>query len=225
MARKAVEFRILGPLEVVRDDRPLPLRGGRQRALLALLVLRPNEVVAAERLIAELWPTGAPPTAAKIVQTYVSDLRKALPDPGILATHAPGYVLRIDPDSVDARRFERLLAEGGRALAAGSAADAAGALREALALWRGPPLVEFAYESFAQGEIARLEELRLVALEHRLEADLALGRELDVLGELEALVAAHPLRERLRGQLMLGALPGRGDRARPCRCSRTFAAR
>lgn len=198
-----MDFRILGPLEVVHEDRLLPLRGGRQRALLALLILRPNEVIAAERLIAELWPAGAPPTAAKIVQTYVSDLRKALPDAGVLATHAPGYVLRIDAEGVDARRFERLLNEGARALAAGTAAEAAAALGDALSLWRGPPLVEFAYESFAQAEIARLEELRLVALEHRIEADLALGRELDVLGELEALVSAHPLRERLRGQQML----------------------
>ena len=197
-----MDFRILGPLEALQDGEPVALRGGRQRALLALLVLHVNEVVAAERLVTELWPAGAPATAAKIVQTYVSDLRKALGDAAI-ATRPPGYVLRADPQAVDARRFEGLVAAGSRAVAAGAPAEAAGVLGEALALWRGPALVEFAYESFAQAEIARLEELRLVALEQRLEADLALGRELDVLGELEALVAANPLRERLRGQLMV----------------------
>ena len=197
-----MEFRILGPLEVSRDGEPVPLRGGRQRALLALLVVHAGDVVAADRLVAELWPAGPPPTAGKIVQTYVSDLRKALGD-GAVATQPPGYRLVAGHEDVDARRFERLVAAGGRSVAAGAPAEAGETLREALALWRGPALAEFAYESFAQAEIGRLEELRLVALEQRLEADLALGRELDVLGELEALVAAHPLRERLRGHLML----------------------
>src|SRR3712207_8617577 len=106
-----MEIRILGPLEAAHEGRPVALRGGRQRALLAVLVLHANEVVAADRLVAELWPQGPPPTAGKIVQTYVSELRKALPDPGAVATRAPGYVLHAALETIDARRFERLRSE------------------------------------------------------------------------------------------------------------------
>jgi YVTN family beta-propeller protein len=206
-----MDFRILGPLEV-RDDegRPVALGAGRQRALLAALLLRTNEVVSSDRLIDVLWGERPPETAHKALQGYVSQLRKALEpgrppgDPGsILVTRAPGYVLRVEPDQVDALRFARLAAEGRRALERGDPQAAASSLAEALALSRGPPLADLAYETFAQEEAARLEELRLAALEDRIDADLACGRHAPLVGELETLVARQPLRERLRGQLML----------------------
>jgi YVTN family beta-propeller protein len=196
-----VEFRILGPLEVVRDGRAIELGGGRQRALLALLLLRANEVVAADRLIDELWGERPTPTAPKALQNLVSQLRKSLGD-GVVVTRTPGYALRARPEEVDARRFERLAEQGRRRLES-EPARAAEQLREALELWRGDPLADFAYESFAQAEAARLQELRLVALEDRIEADLTLGRHATLVPELELLVAEHPLRERPRGQLML----------------------
>ena len=136
------------------------------------------------------------------MQVYVSRLRKLLP-PDTLLTRAPGYLLEVEPDDLDLRCFERLLAEGHEALAEGNAERAAGALHQALELWRGPALAEFAFEPFAQTEIGRLEDLRLVAVEERIEADLALGRHADLIGELEALIAENPYRERLRAQLML----------------------
>jgi DNA-binding SARP family transcriptional activator len=197
-----MEFRLLGPLEALVEDRALQLAGGKQRALLAVLLLRANETVSTDRLIDELWGDGPPASAGKIVQVYVSHLRKALGE-GILLTRAPGYLLQIEPDALDIRHFERLLEEARRRLAGGEPAQARPLLEDALRLWRGPPLAEFAYEDFAQAEIARLEELRLAALEERIETDLALGRHADVVPELEALVGKHPLRERLRGQLML----------------------
>jgi DNA-binding SARP family transcriptional activator len=186
-----MEFRILGPLEVVGPDGPLPLGGTLQRAVLALLLTRANEVVSADRLIDELWSGDPPRTAANTVQYYVSQLRKLLGSDRIL-TRPPGYTIRIDEGELDLERFERLVTSG----------DVA-ALREALDLWRGPPLADFEYASFARTEIGRLEELRLAALEERIEADLALGRHAQLVGELEALVREHPLRERLRAQLML----------------------
>lgn len=203
-----MEFRILGPLEVRRGDRPLGLGGGKQRSLLALLLLHRNEVVPIERLVDELWGERAPETAAKIVQNYVSLLRRALAeedgDSGVaLVTQGHGYVLRIETGELDLDRFEGLLAQGREALAAGDAAEASARLREALGLWRGDPLADLAYEPFAQAEVARLEERRLVALECRIETDLALGRQADLVGELETLVARHPLREQIQGQLML----------------------
>jgi len=164
-------------------------------------------VVSRARLVEELWGEDPPETAAKMVQIYVSRLRKLLEGERAsgtsLVTRPPGYVLRVDPESVDASRFERLVREGREALAAGDPGGASRALRQALALWRGTPLGEFEGEPFAQTEGARLEELRLSALEDRIDADLALGRHGDLVGELEALVAEHPLRERVRGQLML----------------------
>jgi DNA-binding SARP family transcriptional activator len=203
-----IDFRILGPLEVWDDDRPLPLGGAKQRALLALLLLRANQVLSRDRLIDELWAERPPETATTALQVYVSQLRKALASGGgdgrqRLATRAGGYLLALAPDELDAARFERLLAEARESLTDGDPAQAAACLREALALWRGPALADFAYEPFAQAEIARLEELRLACLEERIEADLALGRQADLVGELEGLVVQQPLRERLRGQLML----------------------
>jgi DNA-binding SARP family transcriptional activator len=201
-----MEYRILGPLEVADRDREVLLGGGRQRSVLALLLLHANEVVPSERLIDQLWGDTPPQTAAKTVQVYVSQLRKSLrngePD-GPLLTRGHGYVLQVGPGELDLQRFERALADGRNALEGDAPARAADLLREGLALWRGPPLADFAYEPFAQVEIARLEELRLTAVEQRIEADLALGRDSEVVGELEALVAAHPLREGLRRQLML----------------------
>jgi DNA-binding SARP family transcriptional activator len=193
-----MEFRVLGPLEVVEDGQALPLGGTKQRALLACLLLRANQLVSTDRLVEELWPHGAPRTAAKTIQVYVSKLRKELGE-GRLVTHPPGYVLRVDPSELDLARFEELLDEARRV----DPRRAAEPLREALALWRGPALADLVYEPFAETEIARLEELRLAALEERIEADLATGRHAERVGELEALVADHPLRERLRGQLML----------------------
>jgi len=196
-----MEIRILGPLEVIDADRAVPLPRGRGRALLALLVLHAGEVVSAERLIHELWGEAPPPTAGTALQGLVSDLRKRLAPArrAVIETRAPGYVLLIDPHEIDANRFRLLFQE-----ATGAAAtDRAARLAEALKLWRGPPLVEFAYEPFAQSAIATLDELRLSAIEERVDADLTLGRHGELVAELEALTAAHPLRERLRGQLML----------------------
>ncbi len=194
-----MEFHILGPFEVVEHGRPIELGGGRQRALLALLALHAGEALSSDRLIDELWGEQPPETATKIVQVYVSQLRKALGREGVLVTRPPGYLLRLEPGALDLHRFERLVAEARHA----EPALAAAKLREALSLWRGSPLADFAYESFAQGEIARLEELRLAALEDQVEADLVLGRAAEVISQLESLVAAHPLREQPRGQLML----------------------
>jgi DNA-binding SARP family transcriptional activator/ABC-type branched-subunit amino acid transport system substrate-binding protein len=206
----AMELRILGPLEVVQDGRRLDLGGPKQRALLAALLLRANEVVSQDVLIDDLWGERPPATAAKTLQAYVSRLRKALAgadgeaaDGARLETHGHGYVLRIAPGSLDAEVFHGRLEEGRRALAGDDPKRAGDVLRDALALWRGPALADLAYASFAQPEIARLEELRLTTIEERIDADLALGREDELIGELETLVERHPLRERLRGQLML----------------------
>jgi peptide/nickel transport system substrate-binding protein len=194
-----VEFRILGPFEAARSGRVLELPAGKPRALLAVLLLRRGEVVSVDTLVDELWGETPPQTAAKNVQGYVARLRRALGD-GLLATRSPGYALQLDDGALDSARFEALLEQARH----DEAAAASDHLREALALWRGPPLADFAYESFAQDEIRRLEHLRLSAVEDRIEADLALGRHEQVLPELESLVAAHPLRERLQGQLLVG---------------------
>jgi len=193
--------RLLGPLEIELAGRPVPLGGRAQRALVARLLLDANRAVPVDRLVDDLWGEEAPASAVKMIQIHVSALRKVLPE-GTLVTRSPGYALEIDPDAVDLARFEGLRRDGQEALAAGSAARAAEALREAVALWRGPALGEFD-EPFAAIESARLEELRLTAIEDRIEAELALGRHAGLAGELAALVARHPLRERLRGHLML----------------------
>ena len=196
-----VELRLLGPIEVGRDGAPSALGGQKPRALLAVLALEPGRVVSVDRLVEALWPGEPPETAAHAVQVYVSQLRKALGP--VIATRAPGYVLELDPEHVDVHLFSRLAQEGRAALEGGEAAAAEVALREALALWRGPALADFVYEPFAQTQIARLEELRTVVVEERIDADLALGRHAELVSELEALVQAEPLRERPRAQLML----------------------
>ena len=203
-----MEFRILGPLEVVEQGRALPLGGARQRALLALLLTRANEVVSADRLIDELWGAQPPRTAANALQYHVSQLRKALAPHEAIVTQEPGYVIRVGPDELDLLRFELLVEEARQA----APELAARRLREALDLWRGPPLADLAHESFAQTEILRLEELRLAALERRFDADLALGRFAELVGEVQVLVREHPLRERLRAALMQ-ALYGSGRQA------------
>jgi DNA-binding SARP family transcriptional activator len=199
-----MDYRILGPLEAFDGERRLSLGGARQRAVLALMILHENEVVTRDVIVDALWGEEPPATAAKVLQNCVSALRKELPGSAeTLLTRGAGYELRIGPDELDRDRFERLLGEGRAALASGDHADAADLLRRALLLWRGAPLSDFTYERFAQEEIARLEELHIGAVENRIEADLALGRHVELVPELEALVAKHPLRERLRWQLML----------------------
>jgi DNA-binding SARP family transcriptional activator len=210
LERTAIEFRVLGPLEVSRGGRPLSI-AGKPAALLALLLVHANEVVSTDRLIDGLWGDTPPKSAAKLVQGYVSQLRRSLTagsdedggDGGLVLTRPSGYILRLDEGQLDAERFRTLLDQARTALAEGGADVAAQILGEALDLWRGPPLADFAYEPFAQEEIAQLEELRLIGLEERVEAALALGRHAELVGELEALVGHHPLRERLRAQLML----------------------
>jgi DNA-binding SARP family transcriptional activator len=193
-----MDFRLLGPLEVTEHERSLVLGGVKQRSLLAILVLHGNEVVSTDRLMDQLWGDEPPQTAVKGLQVHVSRLRKQL-GAGRLATRPPGYVLHVDASELDLARFEQLLAEARSA----DPREAAQKLRDALSLWRGPALADLAYEPFAQVEVARLEELRLAALERRIDADLACGRHAELVGELEALVTRHPLRERLRCQLML----------------------
>ena len=197
-----MEFRILGPLEVRDGGRVVAVRGPRQRALLALLLLHANETIPGERLVEELWQGAAPASGTTALRVRVSQLRRTL-GVDLIATNPRGYALEVEPERIDARRFERLLERGRRLRADGAAAEAATTLQAALALWRGPALTDLAYEPWAGPEIGRLEELRLIALEERIEADLELGAAEEVVGEIEALVAEHPFRERLRGQLML----------------------
>jgi DNA-binding SARP family transcriptional activator len=197
-----MEYRILGPLLVSREGESVTLGGRRNTELLSLLLLRANEVVSIDRLVEDLWSGTAPANARKAVQVYVSRLRKTL-GVDVLETRALGYVLRVAEGEFDAWRFEHLVAEGRQALTAGDPTRAATSLRRALALWRGPALADVMYEPFAQAEVARLEELRLSCIEAKVEADLALGRHADLVGELEALIDRHGDRERLRGQLMV----------------------
>ena len=197
-----MDFRILGPLEAVVDGRTLELGGARQRALFAILLLRRNEVVPSDRLLEDLYGSVQPATAHKSLQAHVSRLRKLL-DPDRLRTRGSGYVLEARGDEVDADRFVSLLDEGRALLTAGDPKRAERPLEQALALWRGSPLDDVAYEEFAQAEIARLEELRIACLEALCETRLALGRHAGLVSELEWLVAEHPHRERLRGTLML----------------------
>ncbi|HEY7074385.1 MAG TPA: BTAD domain-containing putative transcriptional regulator [Solirubrobacteraceae bacterium] len=198
-----MEFRILGPLQV-RDERgPIDLRGAKPQALLVMLLLHRNQPVGADRLADALWGDPAPANAYRTVHVYVSRVRRALRAADLVATTPHGYRLRVRPGELDADRFEALLADGQRALAAGRPEQAASVLREALSLWRGPPLTEVAADPFALTEIHRLEEQRLVALEACLDAELGLGRHALVTAELEALATRHPTRERLAAQLML----------------------
>jgi DNA-binding SARP family transcriptional activator len=205
----ALEFRVLGPIEVVGAGGTIRLGGHRQRAVLAILLLRANQVVPVERLAEDLYGGGAPATAVGQVRDHVSQLRKVLDvnrdgtAASPLETRAPGYVLRTEAEQVDSQRFQHELETATAELRSGDARAAAARLREALGLWRGPALADFAYDAFAHAEIERLEELRLTALGQRIEADLALGRHGALVGELEALMVEHPLREEFCRQLML----------------------
>jgi len=204
-----MDFRILGPLAVADNGREPVIASGKQRALLAILLLHANEVVSSDRLIEELWGEQPPASAAKSLQVHISRLRRALGGErgdgadSVVVTRGRGYLVRVGPGELDLERFEHLLEEGSGALADSAPERALALLREALGLWRGPPLAEFAYDSFAQRQIARLEELRLTAVEQRVEAELALGRHAQLIAELESLVEQHPFRERLHAQLML----------------------
>ncbi|MGE5273500.1 MAG: alpha/beta fold hydrolase [Verrucomicrobiota bacterium] len=214
-----MDFRLLGPLEVLRDHVPVRIAAGKQRALLAILLLNANRTISREQLIDSLWGEDVPDSAQKMVQIQVSQLRKALPEPR-LHTRQPGYLLEVREDELDLARFERGLADGRRAIAQGEPENATERLGQALSLWRGPALAEFS-EPFAKHEGARLEELRLAAVELRIEAELALGHQRDVVGELETLIAQHPLRESLRSQHML-ALYRSGRHAEALASYQTF---
>jgi DNA-binding SARP family transcriptional activator len=203
-----MEFRILGPLEVVDRGRPVALGGPKQRALLAALLMTPNRAVSIDRLIDVLWPARPPAAAANALQFHVSQLRKLLGDGGVIVTQEPGYLIRVDPDQLDLLTFERFVAEA----VGEEAARASRLLTEALDLWRGEPLADLADDATSQAEIQRVEAARLAALELRIEADLALGRHSQLVPEVEALVHEHPLHERLSGALMQ-ALYGAGRQA------------
>jgi DNA-binding SARP family transcriptional activator len=201
-----IDYRILGPLEVSADGQVIDIGGPKQRALLAILLLRANEPVPRDVLIHELWGERPPAGARGSVEVYVSRLRKALGAAGnghVVVTRPGGYSLQLADGQLDVDRFERLVAEGRSALAGNAPEQAEASLRAALRLWRGNALGDLSCEPFAQVETGRLEEMRLGAVEDRIEADLALGRRADLVSELEALVATYPLRERLHGQLMI----------------------
>jgi DNA-binding SARP family transcriptional activator len=203
-----VEVRLLGPVQAVRAGREVPLGGPRQRAVLALLMLEAGRVVPAGRLIEELWRGSPPPGAAVTLRSYVSRLRSALAPEVPVTARGGGYAIDIGPDQLDASRFERLVAAGHDALAGGNAAAAGTRLREALGLWRGPALADVLEVEPLALEAARLAELRLAAVEARVEADLAAGLHAEVAGELEQLVTEHPLRERLWQLLMVALYRG-----------------
>jgi DNA-binding SARP family transcriptional activator len=193
-----LEFRILGPLEVWKDGEPLQLGSRKQRTALVVLLLSARHVVSIDQLVDALWGATPPRTALTSLQNFVSHLRKLLGSE-VLVTKPSGYQLEVGPEQIDAERF-RVLVESARA---GTAEKRRAKLAEGLAMWRGPPLADFGFDSFAQVDIARLEELRLGALEERIEAELAAGHHAEVVNEIQSLVAAHPLREHLRGHLML----------------------
>jgi YVTN family beta-propeller protein len=197
-----LDFRILGPVEAADADRTISLGGPLQRGVLAILILHRGEVVTSDRLIDDLWGEHAPATAAKTLQGYVSRLRRAL-GPDVLLTHGGGYQLAVEPRQVDAERFTQLAEQGRAALASGDASAARRLLASALELWRGEALADLAFMPFAARDVERLEDARLAALEDRIDADLAMGRDRELVGELEQLVAQHPYRERARAQLML----------------------
>ena len=198
----------MGPLRWSTADMLVDIPGTKLRALLALLLLHPNQVVSTDRLVDGLWGEAPPKTAPNTLQTHVSHLRSALSGKGagengqLVVTKFPGYLLAVDPEQIDAGRFEHLAEAGRRALDDSAPDEAVVILTEALSLWRGPALADFVFEPFASSEGARLEELRLAVVADRMEAQLALGRHADVAGELRQLVDEHPLRERLWAQLM-----------------------
>jgi predicted ATPase/DNA-binding SARP family transcriptional activator len=208
-ATEPLDFRLLGPLEIRAGGEPLPLGGAKQRALIGVLLVHANEAVSTDRLIDALWSVRPPETAKTALQGYIRQLRDILEPERqrrvgeLLATTPAGYLLRVEDGALDRDRFQALARKGHTALAGKQARQAAELHRSALELWRGPALAEFAYEAWAQGEAERLEEQRLVCLEERIEADLELGLHAELVGELEALIAEHPLREHLRRLLML----------------------
>jgi DNA-binding SARP family transcriptional activator/DNA-binding beta-propeller fold protein YncE len=218
-----MEFRVLGPLEVVDERGPRALRGSKQRTLLAYLLLHANVVVSSDQLIDVLWGEDPPPTATHTLHVYVSDLRKLLRDSGNveLVTEGHGYALRVPNDAIDLTRFSRRMEEGRRALVDADLPRASEELRAAGAMWRGAPLSDLPYGGPLAHEIARLDELRLSAIEDRVEADLSLGRHGDLVGELTALTAANPLRERLRAQQVL-AMYRSGRQAEALQCLGAF---
>ena len=200
-----MEFRILGPLEVVEDGNPVALGTLKERLVLGVLLLHANEFVSRERLIDDLWGEAPPPTARKAVNVYLSKIRKALSVAGVdpITTASGGYRLNVEPERLDATRMQVLVAEAKELVARGELEGAAEHFQEALSLWRGPTLAGLELESRGRDEIAQLDELRLSALMDRIDCDLALGRHEQALGELGVLVREHPLRERLRAQQML----------------------
>ncbi len=199
-----MEFRILGPLEAWDDEgHPIPLGGAKQRALLARLLLQANRVVSSDHLVQALWGEEAPGTARKTLQVHVSQLRKALARDDVLLTRSPGYLIAAGDDQLDLTRFKQLVESARRAREDGRLPEAAAALAEALALWRGPPLSDVTLESVAEPEIRRLEESRSAAIEDRIDLELATGHHDEVIGDARALVTQEPLRERAWGQLML----------------------
>lgn len=207
MPASRLEFRILGPLSVRVDGSPIPLGGPKQRALLALLLLSANRVVSRDRLVAELFPEQSGNSADHALRNHVSRLRKVFAAAGSdeprLAARAPGYLLRVEPGELDLERFEQLVSEGHEALGAGRTAAAATLLRSAEHLWEGRPFADLEFEPFGRLEVERLEERRLAVVEERIDADLALGRQLALVPELETLAAEHPFREHFRAQLMM----------------------
>ena len=230
-ATHGVAFRVLGPLEVVVDGRAVALGSPKVRLLLAALLVDANSVVSTDRLVEALWGERPPASALSALQKLVHRLRSLVrsthrPDADVLVTRAPGYVLRVEPECYDAAQFEELVVDAQHGAQRGDPDAALAALDEALALWRGPALAEFAFEEFARAEATRLEELRVVAIEERVEAKLRLGRHDEVTGELDALVTEFPYREGLWGQLdarlvPIGTSGGRAARVQP----RPYAAR
>ncbi|MGH2754648.1 MAG: CocE/NonD family hydrolase [Actinomycetota bacterium] len=205
-----MRYRVLGPLEVRDDERPLDLGSRKQRAVLALLLIEAGRVVSVDALIDGLWGESAPATAQGTLQAYISNLRKVLEPsrgrgeaPAVIVSRPPGYVLDVDPDAVDAGRFESLAIHGSELVDQGSPEGALTVLDEALSLWRGPAYADFAFEPFAQQEVGRLEELHLTVVEAKTESELALGRHRMLIGELRRWVEKEPLRERLRANLAL----------------------
>jgi DNA-binding SARP family transcriptional activator len=202
-----VEVRLLGPVEVLRDGRPVRIGAAKQRMALALLALHSGEVVSSDRLVDALWGERPPPTAGKALHVYVSELRKLVEldraRPAVVITQAPGYRLALPRENVDLGRLERLWEAGRDALADGRPDDASRSLAVALQLWRGQPLADCMYEAAFEADVLRLEEMRVALTEDRIDADLALGRHAVLIPELERLIRAYPLRERPRGQLML----------------------
>jgi DNA-binding SARP family transcriptional activator len=199
-----MQFRVLGPLEVVEGSRPVPINGAKQRALLTILLLHAGQTVSSGRLLEELWGDEQPESGLTALQVRVSQLRKTLGKGGAsIVTKPAGYALELGANELDLHRFEELVAEADRALQRDAPDQAWAELQQALALWRGAPLADFAYDTFAGAAIARLEELRLVAQELRIDAGLRLGRHAELVAELEALIGEHPLREGLRRQHML----------------------